>query len=116
MAIGQAAGAAAAISIDDDVKVQNVNIEKLQEILVNQGATLIYYKDVAPSSSDFKMVQYLGLRGFLPEWNARLNDIASAEELKDWYYKSGIDVRGNKDEKRRDVLLRIYNAIMNVGK
>ena len=113
MAIGQAAGAAA-ISIDDDVKVQNVNIEKLQEILVNQGATLIYYKDVAPSSSDFKMVQYLGLRGFLPEWNARLNDIASAEELNDWYYKSGIDVRESKDEKRRDVLLRIYKYLTNI--
>ena len=114
MAIGQAAGVAASISIEEGVKVQNIDIEKLQDTLVNQGATLIYYKDVTPSSSDFKMVQYLGLRGFLPEWNARLNDVASAEELNDWYYRSGIDVRKSKNEKRRDVLLRIYKELTNM--
>ena len=41
MALGQAAGTAAAISINDNVTVRNVDIRKLQETLIDQRAQLI---------------------------------------------------------------------------
>ncbi|MDD6682152.1 MAG: FAD-dependent oxidoreductase [Clostridiales bacterium] len=40
MALGQAAGAAAAIAVKDGVKPENVSIEKLQRILLDHGAIL----------------------------------------------------------------------------
>lgn len=111
MAIGQAAGVAASIAIQDDVKVQNVDREKLQNILIDQNVTLIYYKDLNVSSPDFKMVQYLGLRGFLPEWNADLDKKIDNETLRLWnslleYEIKNIDLNNTS---RRDVLYQIYN-------
>lgn len=112
MAIGQAAGIAASIAIEENIKVQEINIDKLQDILVEQGATLIYYKDVTLSSPYFKMVQYMGVRGFLPEWEARLNDYASKEEVENWSHKAGIDFIDCKEKKRLNILLNIYKELI----
>ena len=73
MAMGQAAGIASALSIDGKVKVQNIDLSRLQDKLVDQKATLMYFKDVDYTSPHFRMVQYLGLRGYLPEWTAKLS-------------------------------------------
>lgn len=71
MALGQAAGAAAAIAINDKTPVQTVDVEKLQNRLLEEGATLIYFNDVDPTDKDFAEIQRDGLRGLIPEWNAR---------------------------------------------
>jgi hypothetical protein len=92
MAIGQAAGIAAAIAIDSKVKMRNVSMERLQNDLISQHATLIYYKDVDYLSSDFALVQRMGLRGFLPEWNARLSEPIEAETLAAWRKLSGLSL------------------------
>lgn len=60
MAMGQAAGIASALSIDGKVKVQNIDLSRLQDKLVDQKATLMYFKDVDYTSPHFRMVQYLG--------------------------------------------------------
>ena len=67
MAMGQAAGIASALSFDGKVKVQNIDLSRLQDKLIDQKATLMYFKDVDYMSPHFRMVQYLGLRGYLPE-------------------------------------------------
>lgn len=74
MALGQAAGAAAAIAIDCGTTVQNVSISKLQDRLLQGKATLIYFNDLTPDDPDFAMAQRLGLEGVLSDWSARLDD------------------------------------------
>ena len=71
MALGQAAGAAASIAIDDRCGVQQVNIPKLQERLLDEGATLFYYEDMTPADKDFKQAQQLGLQGKMTSWKAK---------------------------------------------
>ena len=71
MALGQAAGAAASIAIDDRCGVQQVNIPKLQERLLDEGATLFYYEDMTPADKDFKQAQRLGLQGKITSWKAK---------------------------------------------
>lgn len=73
MALGQAAGAAAAIAIDDGVSVRDISVEKLQNRLLQEKATLIYYDDITPEDPDFAAVQRLGLKGVLPGWSAGLD-------------------------------------------
>ncbi len=71
MAMGQAAGAAAAIAIDKGCSVQTVPVGDLQDRLLKEKATLIYYKDVRPADPDFVEIQRKGLAGELPAWSAR---------------------------------------------
>lgn len=110
MAIGQAAGIASALAIDEKVKMKHVNMEKLQDQLVQQKATLIYFKDVDYSSPDFQLVQYMGLRGYLPDWEARLEEPIDALTLTLWRKLSGLTLsEARKDEtSRRTVLQMIF--------
>ncbi len=62
-ALGQAAGAAAVLALDENVAVRNVDITKLQLHLHERGAITFYVSDVAPGTTYFKAVQYLGNRG-----------------------------------------------------
>jgi hypothetical protein len=84
MALGQAAGIAAAIAINEQTEVQNVSLHKVQDELLRQKATLMYFKDVEYTHPHFPLVQYMGLRGYLPGWDARLQEPADAETLAQW--------------------------------
>lgn len=112
MAIGQAAGITASISIQDKVKVQNINIQKLQDYLIDQNATLIYYKDINVSSEDFRMVQYMGLKGYLPDWEACLNDPIDKETFNAWMKLSGMNLDYTSEKvTRKDILYKIYQFL-----
>lgn len=112
MAIGQAAGITASISIQDKVKVQNINIQKLQDYLIDQNATLIYYKDVNVSSEDFRMVQYMGLKGYLPDWEACLNEPIDKETFNAWMKLSGMNLDYTSEKvTRKDILYKIYQYL-----
>ena len=112
MAIGQAAGITASISIQDKVKVQNINIQKLQDYLIDQNATLIYYKDVNVSSEDFRMVQYMGLKGYLPDWKVCLNDPIDKETFNAWMKLSGMKLDYTSEKvTRKDILYKIYQFL-----
>lgn len=84
MALGEAAGIASALAIENRVKMKNVPVEALQSRLIDQKATLLYFKDVEYTSPHFKLVQILGLKGYLPEWEARLEEAVSEETLSQW--------------------------------
>mgnify|MGYP002982397727 CR=1 FL=1 len=113
MAMGQAAGIASALSIDGKVKVQNIDLSRLQDKLIDQKATLMYFKDVDYTSPHFRMVQYLGLRGYLPEWTARLQEPVDATTLAAWKKLSGTDLPGIEAGKttRLATLEMIYRKI-----
>lgn len=90
MALGQAAGVAAAISIDLNLPVRKVPIDTLQKTLLKEGAILIYYRDLTPQHPYFIPAQWFGVRGLLTEWNANLDKILTKEEMNEIYKKSGI--------------------------
>lgn len=110
MALGEAAGIAASLMIDRNEKNKDVPVELIQNKLVSDKATLIYYRDVQPEDTDFPMVQYFGLKGYLPEWEARLDDPADAETLQEWKCLSGVDLKTEK-QTRGDALRTIYRII-----
>lgn len=70
MSLGQAAGHAAVIAIEDQTSVQLVSVSKLQSRLHAHGSATIYTSDVPPSSPDFAAVQWWatlgGLHGLEP--------------------------------------------------
>lgn len=104
MALGQAAGIAASLSIEHGVTVRKIQIEQLQKELLEQNAVLIYFDDVASGHPLYEAVQFFGLRGLLPGWSARLNELVSAEDASRWIaangaitpasYQTGITTRG----------------------
>jgi hypothetical protein len=112
MALGQAAGIAASIAIDDQVKIKRIDTQKLQKMLIAQKATLMYYRDVKPTDENFEMVQTLGLLGYLPEWEARLNDPVDAASIMAWEKLSGSKLNYESGKtSRKELLLNIYTAM-----
>ncbi|TVP97187.1 MAG: FAD-dependent oxidoreductase [Planctomycetaceae bacterium] len=63
--LGQAAGWAASLSLQDDVAVQNVDVGRIQHRLHGDRGATIYVSDVPPTSGDFAAVQWFGTRGGL---------------------------------------------------
>ncbi len=112
MALGQAAGVASSLTIDGHLKIKNIDLEQLQDVLLDQKATLIYYKDISTESPDFKIVQYMGLRGYLPDWTANLANVVDEETLKLWNKLSGFNLPNVLGmSTRKEVLATIYFAL-----
>jgi len=65
MSIGQASGAAAAISVIDNVDPRDINISKLQETLLNSGSKIIYFKDLDETHYAYPYVSQLALKGMI---------------------------------------------------
>ena len=84
MALGQAAGIAAAMMARAGLSAHAIAIPEIQRQLLDQGAILIYYGDTDSSHPAFKALQYFGLRGAIPEWRARLDDPATAQDIACW--------------------------------
>ncbi len=107
MALGQAAGIAASLAIENAQSIREINLDTLQSRLIGQKATLIYYKEITPEDPGFAMVQYMGLRGYLPDWEANLDQYPTPGQLKSWSQLSGREI--SPDTKTtREVLTQIY--------
>ncbi len=112
MALGQAAGIAASLAIDRKVPVQDVDISRLQDLLVDQKATLIYFRDLRPEDPNFRLAQYMGLRGYLPEWNANLHGAIDEGTLQEWSALCGFKPKAILGKTSRlEVLTMIYKRI-----
>ncbi|MCM1176227.1 MAG: FAD-dependent oxidoreductase [Clostridium sp.] len=92
MALGEAAGTAAVQAIDCGLPVQCLNVDALQKELVRHKATLIYFYDIDTSSESFEMVQLMGVKGYLPGWEADLDGEISKETRADWKKLSGVEI------------------------
>lgn len=90
MALGQAAGASAALCVKQNISPEEIRIEDLQKVLLAQGAVLIYYTGITPEHPAFPALQFLGLKGFFPEWEADLDKTVSAEEIRKFSEALGI--------------------------
>jgi hypothetical protein len=60
-ALGQAAGVAAALAIDNKQELRDVTVEDIQDELLRQQCTLFFYTDLSCDSSAFTAVQKLSL-------------------------------------------------------
>lgn len=65
MLLGQAAGAAAALSAQHDVQPRDLDLRLLQQTLLNSGTWLMPFADVTPNESDFQAIQRVGLSGVM---------------------------------------------------
>jgi hypothetical protein len=86
MAMGQAAGVAACISIEDKATPRNVNLFKLQRELLKQQATLVYFQDAQPGEPHYEALQFFALRGYYSsnDWQAKLNQPVSSALARQW--------------------------------
>lgn len=108
MALGQAAGVAASLAIDHRTPVASVPVDELQSRLVDAQATLMYYKDVPAGHPRFSLVQHMGLRGYLPGWEARLDAPLDPATAARWTELSGLRIDNPAGKTRGDVLQAIY--------
>lgn len=104
MAMGEAAGAAASLAISDSKPVQDIPISALQQKLLDNGATLIYFRDLKNIDPDFAKVQKLALKGYFPEWNARLDTPLDDATAALWKKLSGRKIKADGTTTKRKAL------------
>jgi hypothetical protein len=114
MAMGEAAGIIAAQIIDQRLPAQEIGIDIVQEKLISHKATLIYYRDISIDAPDFAMVQYMGLSGYIPGWDASLEEAADEETINDWTKKSGITIPAGMST-RKEILYFIFQQLQKRG-
>lgn len=110
MALGEAAGVAAAQSIKEGKKVQELCIDRIQDRLLKNKASLVYFKDIAPGHPDFNMVEKMALKGYITGWEAELDKEASEQEINGFQALSGIELPGGL-KTRREILQYIFDKL-----
>ena len=86
--------------------------QELQDLLSDQKATLIYFRDLRPENTGFHLAQYMGLRGYLPGWDADLQGTVDEKTLQDWSTLCGFKPRAVPGKTTRlEVLTEIYKHI-----
>ncbi len=114
MALGEAAGIAAALSVRHGQAVRRIDVGQLQHMLVRDGAVLLYFRDLDPSHPRFAAAQYFGLRGALPQWHARLDEPVSPADARQWCALAGVpqpdDCRPGVTT-RGELLQHLYDAV-----
>ena len=69
VALGQAAGNAAALCVKKNIQPRQVDVPELQRILIDQRQTLFLYSDVPPATQSFAAIQRVGLAGIDPGYS-----------------------------------------------
>jgi hypothetical protein len=109
MALGQAAGIAASICIDNRLKIKHVPINELQDKLLKERVTLFFFRDITIDNPDFEMVQYMGLQGYFPGWEANLDGTVNTETATLWSSLSKTKVE--LGQQRKEAVQKIYKEI-----
>lgn len=104
MALGEAAGIAATLAIDNSQDVRNIDVDKLQTNLLKYGATLIYFRDLNNDDPDFPLIQKLALRGYFPDWDAKIDEVIDEKTIKLWCELSGKSFSIDKKNTKRMIM------------
>lgn len=85
-ALGQAAGVASSLAIERSQRLRQLDVSQIQERLLAQQATLIYFRGATPAHPHYRALQFFTLRGLasLDGWEARLDDPVSSEDASQW--------------------------------
>lgn len=99
MATGQAAGVAAALSLNYRTQPARLSIADIQKQLVKMNVYLYFFPDVKPETEHFQAIQFLGARGyFLDELFEPQKSLTRAQAAH-WLWKH-IQERNPKIEER----------------
>jgi hypothetical protein len=85
MALGQAAGTAAAVSIESSTSLRKLNVRRVQQKLLEQKAVLIYFRDLGADDPLYPTAAMLALDGWLIDWNVDLEATVLDQEAKNWF-------------------------------
>ena len=91
-ALGQAAGVAAALAIDNGQELRDVSVKSIQDELLRQHCTLFFYTDLPGDSPAFTAVQKLSLLGAVAgpdinEYNTKQTKGLASLELKAYQFR-----------------------------
>ena len=91
-ALGQAAGAAAALAIDNKQELRDVSVQSIQDELLRQRCTLFFYTDLPCDPAAFTAVQKLSLLGAVAgpdinEYNTKQSKGLASHELKAYRFR-----------------------------
>lgn len=78
---GQAAGALAALSVQNNQNVRQINIRKLQQTLLDASAYLMPLVDIGPTDKDFQAIQRITASGIL-----KIKGESHAWANRSWFY------------------------------
>jgi len=133
--LGQAAGFAAGLAVDQNIAVQRVEVSEIQHNLHESGSSTVYVSDVLPGHKQYQAVQWWGtLGGFhglhsydpdsvrgenihgqysqaAPNHEAELDAGLSPELQKQWSNKLstlGIQVNNISTSTRREFIIQAY--------
>jgi len=84
MALGEAAGVAAALALETQRPLRKVETARLQATLLRHGGVLVYFRDLAPGHPGYAAAQTLALRGVMADWTARPSEPATASDVALW--------------------------------
>lgn len=98
MALGEAAGIAAALALKNGTTVRDVSISSLQRTLLKRGAVLLYFKDLPADHPAYEVFQLLGLQGKITGWESRHDALITQDEAIDWCDALGLAPLGLSDK------------------
>lgn len=115
MLIGQAAGAAAALSAKNNTQPREINLYELQTILIDAGCQLFPYKDLWNYHPDFQAIQELALQGIIideKDFSFQPDTIIKEEKAIKLIKKSNSNLSMNEvlGTKRAEAFNRIFNS------
>jgi len=112
MALGEAAGEAINVSLEDSSSVREVNVVELQRRLLAAGAVLTYYEDAAPGDPNYEALQYFALRGFLGDgYRAKLDELVSDNDRVQWTTWANTPELADLEGTRGQLLDRMYSEV-----
>lgn len=118
MALGEAAGAAAAQSIADGKPLRKIDTLKLQHELLRRGVVLIYYRDFAPGDAGYEAAQLLGLHGAISGWTVNPGELIDAKTAASWRKALGLksSALGKKKATRGEYLAQLWSEYLAAKK
>ena len=112
MALGEAAGTAINVSLDEGTSVRGANVIEMQRRLLDAGAVLTYYEDAAPGDDHYEALQFFALRGFLGAgYEARLDEPVSDEDRENWTTWAKTPELAGFSGTRGQLLARIHTEV-----
>ena len=110
MQLGEVAGFAAAIAKEQNVSPGQITADSLQHRLAEQGFALTFFNDVEIGNGSRRSVamQYLGTKGFFPNYDARPDDQLTNGTAELW--ASGYFSLLREDHDSDSLARRIYDS------
>lgn len=84
MGIGQVAGIAAQMALNDQINVRDVPVHALQQQLIESRQILTYFEDLEPTDNAFSAVQFWGTKGFFTTYRAATGEALTGTQFRDW--------------------------------